>query len=81
MTYVLGAARVERLEPTNAEETEFNVVRSVDKPKGGYVFIEAGVWHRITALSDNVAYHCLYVHRTPDGEISDEFDGWHKAYE
>jgi hypothetical protein len=30
MTYLLGAARVERLEPTNAEQTEFNVVKSVD---------------------------------------------------
>jgi hypothetical protein len=45
------------------------------------VFIEAGVWHRITALADNVRYHCLYTHRTPDGGISDEFDGWHAAYQ
>lgn len=79
LTYLRGPGRVEKLEPTNAEETQFRVVKRVDKPKGGHVFIQAGMWHRITALED-LDYDCLYTHRTPDGELTDEFSGW-QAYE
>lgn len=80
LTYLLGPAKVEALEPTNAEETEFRVVKQVERPKGGYVFIEAGKWHRLTALADGVEYHCIYVHRDPYG-VCDEFADWQPAYE
>jgi hypothetical protein len=85
VTYLLDPAAVELLEPLVSAPTkpeDFRVVKSVDKPHGGYVFVEAGKWHRIKAPSANsVHYHCMFVHRTPDAEISDEFDGWQPAYE
>lgn len=84
VTYLLGPARVEKLEPLSVDEhgvpNAFKVVRTIDKARGGWVLIVAGTWHRITALADHVHYHCLFVHRTPDAAISDEFDGWQPAY-
>lgn len=75
ITYCRAPMRYEQLDDAG------NVVRSVDKPSGGWVFVKAGVKHRLTALVDNCRYDCIYVHRTPDGEISDEHDGWIGAYE
>jgi len=75
ITYCLGPMRVEQLASEDGP-----VVRSVDKPAGGWVLILAGTWHRLTALED-ATYHCLYVHRTPDGQVSDQYDGWMPAYE
>lgn len=75
VTYCRDALRYEQL------DAEGNVVRTVDKPRGGWVLVKAGVRHRLTALVDNCRYDCLYVHRTPDGEIVDEYDGWMPGYE
>lgn len=76
-TYVVrGGLRIERL------SKDGEVERSVEKWAGhgfNWVLIKAGVRHRITALEDGTIGHCIYSHRTPQGEIVQEYDGWQKA--
>lgn len=45
-----------------------------------WVLIKKDVKHRITALEDGAIGHCIYAHRTPQGEIVQEYDGWTPAY-
>lgn len=72
-----GAMRFERLDENG------KVVRVVEKHAGpkSWVVIAAGVRHRLTALEDNTFYHCIYAHRTPQGDVVESFDGWQGAYE
>lgn len=44
-----------------------------------WVLIKAGVKHSITALDDNSLGHCIYAHRTPQGDVVQEYDGWQAA--
>jgi hypothetical protein len=58
VTYLLGPALVERLEPlveNPQHDSDFRVVKSVRKPQGGYVTIDEGVWHRLTSLGNSQA--------------------------
>lgn len=77
-TYVIrGAIRIEKLDKDD------NVIKVVDKKASdgfNWVLIEAGVRHRLTALEDNSAGHCIYAHRNPQGEIVEQYDGWAPAY-
>ena len=34
--------------------------------------VEAGVDHKITCLSDGALAHCIYAHREPHGEITQQ---------
>lgn len=86
-TYVArGALRFEKLEVEQISEdglTTYKVVQAVEhRAEDGHnwVLIKAGVCHRITALADNSIGHCLYAHRTPQGEIVQVYDGWRDAY-
>ena len=76
-TYVTkGSFLIERLEGNK-------VVQSVTKRAGdlkNWVLILAGACHRLTSLEDGSVYHCIYSHRTPQGEITQEYDGWPNAY-
>ena len=38
------------------------------------------VIHTITALQDDTEFWCVYSHRHPNGEISQEWTGWNDAY-
>jgi quercetin dioxygenase-like cupin family protein len=70
MTYcVRGAARIER------------GTQRVDMQAGEWALIEAGVVHRITALADDTLCHCIYSHRTPQGDVVQRATGWREAYE
>lgn len=77
-TYVVrGAVHFERL------NDEGEVVNSVVKRAlDGYnfVLIKAGVKHRLTALEDDTIAHCIYAHRTPQGEVVQDYDGWSPGY-
>ena len=54
----------------------------IDADKGlNWVLIKAGVAHRITALRDGTIGHCIYAHRTPQGDVVQEYTGWAPAYE
>ena len=76
-TYVVrGALRFEKLDASG------NVERSIEKRAAeghNWILIKAGVRHRITALEDHSMGHCIYSHRSPQGEIVQEYDGWRKA--
>jgi quercetin dioxygenase-like cupin family protein len=54
--------------------------REVTKSAGQWVLIKADVKHTITALEDGTTVHCVYAHRTPQGEVVQEFTGWETAY-
>lgn len=45
-----------------------------------WVLIRAEDKHRITALEDGSLGHCIYAHRTPQGEVVQEYTGWGPAY-
>ena len=73
-----GAVRIEKLDAdgTTVQTVELHAVRNYN-----WALIKAGVCHRITALADDSMCHCIYAHRTPQGEIVQQFDGWSPAYE
>ena len=76
-TYVVrGGIRAELLDDAGG------VVRVVEKHAANgrnWVLIKAGANHRIMALEDNTVAHCIYSHRTPQGDIVQEYDGWVEA--
>lgn len=78
-TYVAkGSLRVEQL------ADDGSVLKAVEKRASdgrNWVLIKAGVIHRITALEDGSLGHCVYAHRTAQGEVVQEYDGWEPAYE
>lgn len=45
-----------------------------------HCLIRADVEHEITALADDCEFWCVYSHRTPQGDIVQEFTGWEPAY-
>ncbi len=77
-TYVVrGAMRIELLDDAG------NVLRTVEKKATSgfnWILIGAGKKHRITALEDDTVGHCIYAHRTAQGEVVQEFDGWTPGY-
>lgn len=42
--------------------------------------VKADVEHVITALADNTEAWCVYSHRTPQGDVVQEYNGWDHAY-
>lgn len=45
-----------------------------------HFLVKAEVEHAITALTDGTEYWCVYAHRTPQGEVVEDFNGWTEAY-
>jgi hypothetical protein len=78
-TYVAkGSLKIEQLDENGS------VIKSVIKDSSmgkNFVLIKAEVTHRITALEDNSIGHCIYAHRTPQGEVVQHYDGWKQSYE
>jgi quercetin dioxygenase-like cupin family protein len=77
-TYVAaGALLIEHMDESG------NVLRSVEKRAAdgrNWVLIKAGAQHRITALVDGSIGHCIYSHRSPQGDVVEHYDGWPPAY-
>lgn len=73
-TYVVrGAVHVKGVCPDGrVVEKEFKA--------GEFCLVKAEVEHTITALSDDTLFHCIYSHRTPQGDVVQEFTGWSPAY-
>lgn len=44
-----------------------------------HFLVEAGSTHEITALEDT-EFWCVYSHRTPQGDVVEEYNGWTHAY-
>lgn len=77
-TYVTrGALQIERL------GSDGKVERTVIKRASdghNWILIQAGVWHRLTALEDDSMGHCIYAHRNAQGEVVQVDEGWAQAH-
>lgn len=77
-TYVCrGSVRITRTKPNG--DTLSKVIRSVDTYP--FVMILAEDTHEIVALEDDTVFHCIYAHRTPQGEVTQVYEGWSYANE
>lgn len=79
-----GRFRIEVLEDISAAAVEGGaipkVLKAVEKSAGEYVLIRAELVHRLTALEDHSAFLCIYAHRTPQGDVVQEYTGWEHAF-
>jgi hypothetical protein len=41
--------------------------------------VDSNEWHEITALEDNTLVSCEFTHRSPDGEVLQQYGGWYEA--
>jgi quercetin dioxygenase-like cupin family protein len=74
VSYVVkGAVHVKAVRPDAS-------VIEADFKAGEHFLVKADVMHTITATVDDTLFHCIYSHRTPQGEIVQEFTGWGPAY-
>jgi hypothetical protein len=46
-----------------------------------HFLVRAEVEHEITAIKDNTVFWCVYSHRSPQGTITEHYDGWTPAYQ
>ena len=76
-TYVAkGAFLIEHLNEKG--EVLKSVVKRASEGRN-WVLIKAGAVHRITALEDHTLAHCIYSHRTSQGDVVQEWNGWLEA--
>jgi quercetin dioxygenase-like cupin family protein len=47
---------------------------------GDYVLIKAEVSHEIECIVAPALFHCIYAHRTPQGDVVQEYTGYEDAY-
>lgn len=47
---------------------------------GEWVLIKAEILHEITALEEDTLFNCVYSHRTPQGDVVQECNGFDDAY-
>jgi hypothetical protein len=45
-----------------------------------HFLVRKDVLHEIRALEEDTEYWCVYSHRSPQGAVVEEYDGWLKAY-
>lgn len=45
-----------------------------------HALIKAGVEHELTAIDDGTIVWCVYSHRSPQGDVIQQYIGWHPAY-
>lgn len=77
-TYVVrGSVLIESLNPNGSVKQK--VVKKAEEGHN-WVLIKADVKHRITALEDNCMAHCIYAHRTPQGDVVQTSTGWTEGY-
>jgi hypothetical protein len=54
------------------------VDRRIEAP--ACLLIEADMLHSFESLEDGTTAWCVYAHRTPQGEVTQEYNGWLDAY-
>jgi quercetin dioxygenase-like cupin family protein len=69
-----GGVKAEKKSPEGVVLVE----REIYAP--AYLLIEAGNAHQFTSLADGTVLHCIYAHRSPQGEVVEEYNGWLDAY-
>lgn len=67
-----GAVRVKATLPNGAK-----IDRTFTAPS--HFLVKADVEHEITATADDTEAWCVYSHRTPQGEVVQEYNGWEPA--
>lgn len=77
VSYVTAGAAHVVATPPNGERYERTIRASDDR---NWLLIRAGVKHEITALEDGTKFDCVYSHRTPQGDVVEEYTGWDAAY-
>lgn len=45
-----------------------------------HFLVRADAEHEITATADDTEFWCVYSHRTPQGDVAQEYTGWYDAY-
>jgi len=60
-------------------DDERTVEREREVGAGEYFVVEATKRHRFIALTDNAEGHCVFAHRTPQGEVVQDYNGWDEA--
>lgn len=45
-----------------------------------HFLVKAEVTHRIVATEPGTEFWCVYAHRTPQGDVVQEYSGWPDAY-
>jgi hypothetical protein len=75
---VRGALLIEHLDATDSSVVLASTTLRAGEP-GAWALIKADALHRITALADGSLGHCIYAHRTPQGEVVQEYTGWHRG--
>jgi quercetin dioxygenase-like cupin family protein len=71
---IRGAVHVVVLDPAGG------AVQEGDFKAGEHFLVKAGVEHEITATEPDTLFHCVYSHRTPQGDVVQEYTGWEKAH-
>ena len=60
---------------------EWAVLADFEREGPFHLLIEAHARHEFTFLGPGVGRAwCVYSHRTPQGDVSVDYTGWHKAY-
>lgn len=69
-----GAVHVRATSPNGVvEEAEFIAP--------AHFLVRAEVMHEITAIRDDTTIWCVYSHRTPQGEVVQQYNGFTRGYE
>ena len=71
---VAGRIKIEREHPDGKKD-----VKEQSAGELGFL-IQKECKHTITALVDNTRILCIYAHRTPQGDVVQQWTGWPNAY-
>jgi quercetin dioxygenase-like cupin family protein len=66
-----------RIRILNDDQT---VRQEVTKVAFSFVLIKAGAIHELEALEDHSDFYCVYAHRDPQGQVTQEYTGWDDAH-
>lgn len=71
-TFVMkGSVHVKR---TNLDGT----ITEEDFKCPAHFLTKKDIEHEITSLEDDTTYYCVFSHRNAQGDVVQEFDGWHE---
>ena len=72
-TYVVrGTIKITRTTPLG-DVREVTINSTDNYP---FIMIRAEDTHELEAIVDDSMFHCIYAHRTPQGDVVQEYNGW-----
>jgi hypothetical protein len=86
-TYIVrGTVKIESFKlkegaDPDLEESWVPLKTVIKKASDGHnwVLIKAECKHKLTQLEPNSMGHCIYSHRTPQGDVVQDWDGWREG--